>query len=202
MKRNLFKLIVCLLTAVVLVGCANTTTCGFCGEEKKCEIETVFGEKVVVCKDCINELSDELQSSNSQPPSAKEIEITIDNWDIYFEFVEKEEEYRNEYNEIEHIQHYYELVLKEGYSLAKEPMNIKFEYSYKGIWYSVQEDLVNKEIVWGEPLGSEQIETNELTIKWAETKVAGESLLISGHQKYKCSDFEILRIYGTLSIIE
>ncbi len=35
-----------------LTGCGTKTECDFCGEEKRCETQTIFGEKIHYCKDC------------------------------------------------------------------------------------------------------------------------------------------------------
>ena len=158
---------------------------------------------------CSNPNKPPLSSSNSTPsatphiPILKEIEITLDNWSTYFEFVEMEEEYKNKYNETEHIQHYYSFVLKEDYVLAEKGTNISVEYSFTETQYRVREDLVNKKIIWGEQLeeGAKSI-TEEITIKWDKTGVAGETFTVHGTFKSKCSDFKVLRIYGTLAIME
>lgn len=135
--------------------------------------------------------------------SVKEIEITTENWDTYFEFVEKEKEYKNKYNETEHIQFYYAFVLKDGYIMADKGTEIEMEYSFIESFYRVEEDLINKKIIWGEHTGtSEEPVIQEYRITRAESKVAGESLFIGGTSKSKCSDFKVLRIYGTLAIME
>lgn len=141
-------------------------------------------------------------SSSPTPhlPVLKEIEITLDNWDTYFEFVERDEEFKDDYNETVHIQHYYTLDLKEQYTL--DEINIKIEYSYLYTDYKVQEDLVNKKIIWGDPIEGPIEETVEKYVRYDECPVAGEAFFISGSSKWKCTDFKVLRIYGTLTIIE
>lgn len=143
------------------------------------------------------------ENSNIHIPSPKEIEITLENWDTYFEFIEKEEEYKNEYNETEHIMHYYALVLKDDYVMSETGTDIAVEYSYLDTRYKVKEDLINKRIEWVEYIeDSDDDVVEEIKIKHAETGVAGEVFGVVGNFKSKCSDFKVLRIYGTLSILE
>lgn len=147
------------------------------------------------------DLSDSNPANNpTKSPTKKEITITLDNWDTYFEFVEKEEEYKNDYNETTHIQHYYSLDLKEQYTL--DEVDIKIDYSYQSTTYNTQYDLANKKIIWGDVMTGPNEKTNELEIQHDERTVAGEYFMIFGDHKEKCTDFEVNRIYGTLVIIE
>lgn len=133
-------------------------------------------------------------------PIKKEITITLDNWNTYFEFVEKEEEYKNDYDEIEHIKYYYSFDLKDRYTL--DEVDLKIDYSYLNTLYSVQEDLANKKIIWGDIIEGPTEETKEIDIRYDERPMAGEAFVMSGSQKWKCTDFKVNRIYGTLVIIE
>lgn len=143
------------------------------------------------------------ENISSDIPSLKEIEITLENWDTYFEFVQKEKEYINDYNETEHIKHYYDFVLKDEFVMSEGGTDINLEYSYRNTRYSVTEDLTNKCIVWGEQVQTlEENVVEEIEIKYSETGVAGEVFVINGDFKNKCTDFKVLRIYGTLSILE
>ncbi len=45
------------LMAVGFAGCKKVE-CDFCGEEKKCKTEEVFGEEMNICKDCEKDMED------------------------------------------------------------------------------------------------------------------------------------------------
>ena len=143
---------------------------------------------------------DFVASEPAKEPTKKEITITLDNWNTYFEFVEKEEEYKNDYNEVEHIQYYYSFDLKDEYTLDK--VDLKIDYSYLNTLYSVQEDLANKKIIWGDIIEGPTEKTQEVDVRYDERPMAGEAFVMSGSQKWKCTDFKVNRIYGTLVIIE
>ena len=57
MKKKMivvFALIAALLST--LAGCGQKVECDFCGEEKKCETSSLFGDEINVCEDCLDEL--------------------------------------------------------------------------------------------------------------------------------------------------
>lgn len=141
-----------------------------------------------------------IASKLEKEPTRKEITITLDNWNTYFEVVEKEEEYKNDYNETEHIRYYYSFDLKDEYTL--DEVDIKIDYSYLNTLYSVQEDLTNKKIIWGDVIEGPTEETAEIDVRYDEYPMAGETFLMSGTQKRKCTDIKVNRIYGTLVIME
>ena len=144
--------------------------------------------------------SDFVYSEPVKEPVKKEIEITLDNWDTYFEFVEKEEVSKNDYNEVDHIRFYYSLDLKDQYTLDKVDINVDFSYIYTV--YDIQEDLTNKKIIWGNVIEGPAEETKEIKMRYDEYSVAGETVFVSNISKTKCTDFKVNRIYGTLVIIE
>lgn len=133
----------------------------------------------------------------TKEPTKKEITITLDNWNTYFEFVEKEEEHKNDYNETDYIKHYYSFDLKDKYVL--DEVDIKIDYSYIDTLYEVKEDLTNRKIIWGEIIEGPIEKTQEVNIRYDERKIAGQNF---GNYKSKCTDFKVHRIYGTLIIFE
>lgn len=147
--------------------------------------------------------SPESTNSTAQTPSIKNIEITSENWDTYFEFVEKEKEYINDYNEIEHISLTYYFSLKDEFVMNKEGTDIALMYSYHESQYKVEEDLTNKKIIWGELISeNEEPVVEETNIRYSPCPIAGEVFMTNGNFKSQCSDFQVIKIYGTLSILE
>ena len=48
---------VAVMVMATLAGCGKVE-CDFCGDEKRCETRTVWGEEINCCKDCLDELND------------------------------------------------------------------------------------------------------------------------------------------------
>lgn len=46
------------IVAALFTACGEKYECDFCGEEKSCQTRIVFGEKMYVCNDCVDELSE------------------------------------------------------------------------------------------------------------------------------------------------
>lgn len=140
--------------------------------------------------------------TSQETKKEKKIEITLENWDTYFEFVEKVQGYKNEYNETEYVCSNHYFVLKDKYVMASSGTDIALEYSYHTAKYKVKEDLTKETIIWGEYIENTKEDLiEEARIKRSETSVANNALL-SHDSKYRRSDLQVLRIYGTLSIIE
>ena len=59
LKRRLSILLMSVVVSATLIGC-GTFTCDFCGDEKKGKNykSEVWGEELIICKDCYNELQD------------------------------------------------------------------------------------------------------------------------------------------------
>ncbi|HEX3021998.1 MAG TPA: hypothetical protein VHP81_06370 [Lachnospiraceae bacterium] len=59
--RKLARVIVMVsLLTVMLCACGKKVECDFCGEVKSCTEKSLFGEKIYVCDDCIDEFNAEM----------------------------------------------------------------------------------------------------------------------------------------------
>ena len=56
MKKKICLIAALSLLLLGLVGCGSKATCDFCGEEKKCTTQEVWGEELHICGECLDEL--------------------------------------------------------------------------------------------------------------------------------------------------
>ena len=136
-------------------------------------------------------------------PRTKEIIITLDNWDTYFEVTKKEEEVINKYNELVNIDTEYYFTLKNEFGSYLEGTSINVEISFKMTTMAYKLDLANRKILWGETDGETETDTVELHIAYFYSDhIIGDRNLSSSMYKRQYSDFKVLRIYGTLVLCE
>ena len=57
-KRIIATAFLALTLIALLAGRGKKVDCDFCGETKKGETKTVFGEEISICNDCLKELND------------------------------------------------------------------------------------------------------------------------------------------------
>ena len=136
--------------------------------------------------------------------TAKAVEISIDNWQEYFEIVEREETKKNEFEEIEDMYKDVYLVLKDEYEMVGYDTSIAIEYNYIEEWRYVEIDKENGVLTIGELVpDKENEEMNGLTKEIIHSKTS----LINGRSRSEGmqavpTNFEIVRIQGTLYIAE
>ena len=136
--------------------------------------------------------------------TAKAVEISIDNWQEYFEIVEREETQKNEFEEIEDMYKDVYLVLKDEYEMVGYDTSIAIEYNYINEWRYVEIDKENGVLTIGELVpDKENEEMNGLTKKISGSKTS----LTNGRRRSEGmqavpTNFEIVRIQGTLYIAE
>lgn len=59
--KKFFALLLCSLTLVLfLVGCGAMEKCDICGKTARCSDIELPGQTIHICKDCKNEINDEL----------------------------------------------------------------------------------------------------------------------------------------------
>lgn len=61
-KQNVKKIIVGTMVVISLAsmaGCKKKAVCDFCDEKKPCTTKEVLGEKVNICDDCMDEITEE-----------------------------------------------------------------------------------------------------------------------------------------------
>jgi len=206
------KILAVVLSVIMLlsfVACdseqKNETNCSSCGD--------VISKSASFCEHCGVRIKDiNIENTSTVEPTAtpvptKKITITLDNWDTYFEFTKKEEENINKYNELEDITTSYYFTLKDDYILASEGTHINVEFSFKQTMKICELDKINKKIVWGEPVDKAKtvVKEKEFYNSWLLTNsIISDNNLVSyeNNLKYQYSDFEVLRIYGALTICE
>ncbi len=114
-------------------------------------LTTVMAVAMVACGGSGN---DPQPTNTPEPTPSQTVQLTMDNWQDYFEIVEKEEPQKNRFDEVENIFFTNYLVLKNGYeifepSVGNEYTDIDIEYSYdtEKRWYTLDENGV---ATWGE----------------------------------------------------
>ncbi len=58
MTKRIAAVILCVVAVFTLSSCGKKVECDLCGETKTGTTKTVFGEKISVCNDCIDELNE------------------------------------------------------------------------------------------------------------------------------------------------
>lgn len=148
--------------------------------------------------------NNEPQTNESGEKTAKAVEISIDNWQEYFEIVEREETEKNEFEEIEDMYKGVYLVLKDEYEMVGYDTSIAIEYNYIEEWRYVEIDKENGVLTIGELVpDKENEEMNGLTkeIIYSKTSLTNGRSWSEGMQAVP-TNFEIVRIQGTLYIAE
>ena len=205
------KIIVLLLVAVMslsLVACGNNSKLE---KYKKYEAlinymeagdyESALAEMIRISE---NSGSVDNAGDESGKKTAKAVEISIDNWQEYFEIVEREKTQKNEFEEIEDMYKGVYLVLKDEYEMVGYDTSIAIEYNYINEWRYVEIDKENGVLTIGELVPDrENEEMNGLTMKigGSETSLTNDRSWSEGMQAVP-TNFEIVRIQGTLYIAE
>lgn len=60
-KRFLSYVLILVLCMTAFMGCSAKQKCSICGETKSGKTETLLGEKVFICNDCLKEMKDLLK---------------------------------------------------------------------------------------------------------------------------------------------
>lgn len=81
------------------------------------------------------------------------VEITMDNWQEYFELREYVEIKKNGFGEFEKVRVYYALVNKDGMSHECSLSDVTMEFSYTKKYVSMSVDLENGTITYGADRG-------------------------------------------------
>ncbi len=132
------------------------------------------------------------------------VEITMDNWQEYFEIVEREKVEKNEFDEVDDMYKNTYLVLKDGYEMVGYDTSIAVEYNYVLEWRYVEIDKENAVLTIGELVPDREIEEKNAEMKKItsrETSLTNGRTWSEGMQAVP-TNFEIVRIQGTLYIAE
>ena len=96
----------------------------------------------------------ETQPSETEPQPVT-VEITMDNWQEYFELREYVEIKKNGFGEFEKVSVYYALVNKDGMSPECNLSDVTMEFSYTKKYVSMSVDLENGTITYGADRGKD-----------------------------------------------
>lgn len=124
------------------------------------------------------------------------VEITSDNWQDYFEIVEREEIELNNFGEISDMYKDFYLVLKGGYEIAGYETEIAVEYNYLTEWRYVEIDKENGVLTIGDLVpdrSSEEHNGSMITIYSAESSLTNGRTWSDGMQMVP-TNFEIIRM--------
>lgn len=130
-----------LVAILVMLLCLSFTACG---NDKYQEYDNLINyleqgdyEAARAEIDTISAIAKSKEDANK---TTEDIDITIDNWQDYFEIEERILNNKNDFGEITEVYKKYYLVLKDGYELAEQGTSIAIEYSYICEWRYVEED--------------------------------------------------------------
>lgn len=153
----------------------------------------------------------ETQPSETEPQPVT-AEITMDNWQEYFELREYVEIKKNGFGEFEKVSVYYALVNKDGMSPECNLSDVTMEFSYTKKYVSMSVDLENGTITYGADRGKDPYgDYTGVTTMQGAGNFIGEYYMnrygqfVASSWTYEPSDdefpvldtFEILRIAGT-----
>ena len=116
------------------------------------------------------EQNEEIQ--NDIEPEYEIVEISLDNWQNYFELCRYDEYVENGFGEFENAYPYFYLASKEGIVLDIEKCDITIEYTKTLDYRPVTVDVENKTVTYGEPI--------ESTAKVSEPEIKSMGLLYFG----------------------
>ena len=184
MKKLMWSVVLSLILVIGMVGCKNQ------GNETDPTKEEKKKEKV------------------------KAIDITLDNWQEYFELVEEAELYKNAFGEITEGYIYDCLKLKDNYKFALEKeTSVAIECRYDKVWRYIEINTETGEIKVGDivPDSETQGMSGSMEEEYTETRTISneetEGIMIGsctsmGEMQTFVTDFEMLRVQGTLYILE
>lgn len=158
--------------------------------------------------------SDSNNSKKDEPivPETETVEITIDNWQDYFEIVEGTTVRTNEFDEPESVYPTMNLVLKEGIELGVNEYGtvmgyeLAVEYGFTSAYYNVEMDLENCTLTIGDlyegDTPEQDTETNtffhDMNSFYMSYNSRGQGGVTVAMEII--SDVEIIRIQGTITI--
>lgn len=153
-------------------------------------------------------------SDNDKPvvPETETVEITIDNWQDYFEIVEGTHVSTNSFDEPENIYPKLSLELKEGYTLGTDEWGntidyeLAIEYTYTAAYYNVEMDVENCTLTIGDLYEGETPEQSSRTTTffsgmndfYTSWNSRGRDGVVVAMEIL--SDIEIIRIQGSITI--
>lgn len=191
------KLILILLAAVM---CLSFAACGG-GNDASRDNEQQINESAIQ------------QEAENNTPNIVEVELTVDNFDTYFEFVEVPIFGENAFGEAEKFDVYQYYLVREEYSIS-EISDFAVEFEYKRGFRVCDVDFANRTYVFGDFTTTPET-YSDISEYWITVEIDGQkrfgfdlggiNTLFAANNYNETGhsfDHKILRINGTLSIIE
>lgn len=192
--------------SLVVLTCVALASCG--GNNKYEKYETVF--KCLEHKDYDGAIGEIEKIKNgvydhvdeNGDPKTKTVEITSENWENYFELVQRDHVSKNQFDENADVYKKWLIVLKDGYTMADSGTEIAVEYNYTREWRYVTKNLTAGTLTVGELVPGQKPETET----GAMVKILNEETHLINTRSYSESteaipvSVEIVRMKGTLCI--
>lgn len=155
----------------------------------------------------------EEEELEEEEPEVEAIEITLDNWQDYFEMREYHEFEENGFGEIDGVYIGYYLVSKDGIICDTDKSDVTFEYTCNDEEKSYTVDCENKTIIYGEttathtfgpmvetmgPIG--QVVGEDRNNRYGASLEGGNPTGALKSMVYEVVDIEITRIAGTFYV--
>ena len=146
-------------------------------------------------------------TDSTKPTANSGISITMDNWQDYFEFVEKANPRKNAFDETESLSYDYYFCLKSKNIDNNAKIDIVVEYSYTAKEWEYEIDADKKSIKLLKPCKYQTPYYTENIV--SEIHSSEEQVIIGQYfppdntevklRVVKCTDFVVMRIKGTIS---
>lgn len=140
--------------------------------------------------------------TEEEEPEVEAIEITLDNWQEYFEIVERDKVIKNAFDEITDVVRVWDIVLKDGFEMVEYDTSIAIEYStiYERRYYEI--DKENGTLTIGERSEDRKFSDSSTgKISRREKELTGTVSLSDKILTFP-TDLQIVRIQGTLYIVK
>ena len=157
----------------------------------------------------------ETNNTVQTPQKYTTVEITMDNWQDYFEFKEDYLYYEDAFGDCERVEIYYILVCKNGIQIEESLSNVAVECSYTREYCYLEINPTDKTYTWSEKrtLPTDETETVEMwNVRlggYDNVKQYGYGAKVfmflsqGGKSQYGwvCSNFDVVRVKGSIALI-
>lgn len=199
------KLIALLLAAVM---CLSLVACGG-GETPSIDNNSTQEQQTQNDNNEPESTGTEIAEPENTEPQYEIVEITLDNWQEYFELREYYEFKENAFGEFDRANTKYTLVIKDGIDIEASESNVVIEYIRTVDYKPYKVDFENKTITHGETIRTETNTDNptivemktQLYDKYGATLFQSNYNRLEGNSERVFVDFELLRIKGSIYIL-
>lgn len=144
----------------------------------------------------------EEEEFEEEEPEVEAIEITLDNWQDYFEIVERDDVRKNAFDEITDVNKGWYIVLKDGFEMVEYDTSIAIEYSAIDERRYYEIDKENGTLTIGERSEDRKFSYSSTgKISRREEKLTCTASLSDKILTFP-TDLQIVRIQGTLYIVK